>query len=260
MALIKCSKCGKEISDKATICPNCSCSIIIGNEHNSYENDNVFEEKKSKTGVKFYKKWWFWVIIILLAIIGCTDDTENNTNNLIENDIVNSINVVSTNNNNNINIASETDISNFEYSVNGTTIKLTRYKGKDTTVKIADTYTIDNITYTVTELENSIFNSTGVNTLFIPKTIISITDKLLAYITPNDDTNKVNIYFEGSENDWNNIFSIYQASSVSEEWAQNNAYGAGVALADKINSMIGSKYDSNKFVYHYNATMQDIEY
>ena len=27
MALIKCSECGKEISDKATSCPNCGCPI-----------------------------------------------------------------------------------------------------------------------------------------------------------------------------------------------------------------------------------------
>ena len=27
MALIKCSECGKEISDKATNCPNCGCPI-----------------------------------------------------------------------------------------------------------------------------------------------------------------------------------------------------------------------------------------
>lgn len=27
MALIKCSECGKEVSDKATSCPNCGCPI-----------------------------------------------------------------------------------------------------------------------------------------------------------------------------------------------------------------------------------------
>lgn len=29
MALIKCSECGKEISSKATACPNCGCPIKI---------------------------------------------------------------------------------------------------------------------------------------------------------------------------------------------------------------------------------------
>ena len=27
MALIKCSECGKEVSDKASVCPNCGCSV-----------------------------------------------------------------------------------------------------------------------------------------------------------------------------------------------------------------------------------------
>ena len=27
MAMIKCTECGKEMSDKATVCPNCGCPI-----------------------------------------------------------------------------------------------------------------------------------------------------------------------------------------------------------------------------------------
>lgn len=27
MALIKCTECGKEISDRASICPNCGCPV-----------------------------------------------------------------------------------------------------------------------------------------------------------------------------------------------------------------------------------------
>ena len=30
MALIKCSECGKEISNKANICPNCGISLKTG--------------------------------------------------------------------------------------------------------------------------------------------------------------------------------------------------------------------------------------
>ena len=30
MALIQCSKCGKSISDKATVCPGCGCPIRLG--------------------------------------------------------------------------------------------------------------------------------------------------------------------------------------------------------------------------------------
>ena len=47
MSLIKCSECGKEISDKASSCPQCGCPInIIQNKTNEnitspIENNNI---------------------------------------------------------------------------------------------------------------------------------------------------------------------------------------------------------------------------
>ena len=47
MALIKCSECGKEISDKANTCPNCGCPI-----------DEIYEQKgKKKTNNKNVKNY-----------------------------------------------------------------------------------------------------------------------------------------------------------------------------------------------------------
>lgn len=43
MALIKCSECGKEISDKATACPGCGCPVSII----SKTDDNTLKEKNS---------------------------------------------------------------------------------------------------------------------------------------------------------------------------------------------------------------------
>lgn len=54
MALINCKECGKEISDKATTCPNCG-------------NPNTLTKEEKQT--KLYQKWWFWVCIVLLALI-----------------------------------------------------------------------------------------------------------------------------------------------------------------------------------------------
>lgn len=39
MALIKCKECGKEISDKATACPNCGCPIIQNKVEILFLND-----------------------------------------------------------------------------------------------------------------------------------------------------------------------------------------------------------------------------
>ena len=42
MALIKCSECGKEISDKATTCPNCGSPTVI------YLKDKKTQEEKTQ--------------------------------------------------------------------------------------------------------------------------------------------------------------------------------------------------------------------
>ncbi len=44
MALIKCTECGKEISDKAATCPNCGCPLI----HITLPNQNLQTASKSK--------------------------------------------------------------------------------------------------------------------------------------------------------------------------------------------------------------------
>lgn len=59
MALIKCTECGREVSDKASVCPNCGCPIKKGTNHVS--NEPV---KKSKT------KLWFLLALLLCLIIG----------------------------------------------------------------------------------------------------------------------------------------------------------------------------------------------
>ena len=52
MALIKCTKCGHEISDKATVCPRCGNIIAI------------VEEKKSSTTKSI-------IAIVLLVLLAC---------------------------------------------------------------------------------------------------------------------------------------------------------------------------------------------
>ena len=42
MAMIKCTECGKEYSDKASACPNCGCPVSYSAKENT--NDNQFEE------------------------------------------------------------------------------------------------------------------------------------------------------------------------------------------------------------------------
>ncbi|MBQ7095686.1 MAG: zinc-ribbon domain-containing protein [Clostridia bacterium] len=57
-----CKKCGKEIDDKAAICPHCSSPA---------------EEKPRKKSI--LKRWWFWVIIgvVIIAVIGSSSGSDN---------------------------------------------------------------------------------------------------------------------------------------------------------------------------------------
>ncbi len=53
MALIKCSECGKEISDKANTCPNCGCPI---------EGKVMSQERPSPTGMNICPKCGNFII------------------------------------------------------------------------------------------------------------------------------------------------------------------------------------------------------
>lgn len=68
MSLIKCSECGKEISDKATVCPSCGNPI-------TNKSETVLEEAPVVTIQKTYKRWkavrlisWIFIIIGFISL------------------------------------------------------------------------------------------------------------------------------------------------------------------------------------------------
>ncbi len=65
MALIKCTECGHEVSDKASECPNCGCPI---NNVDAVQEKPIEEELYVKEPQK--KKWWIWALAALLCLIG----------------------------------------------------------------------------------------------------------------------------------------------------------------------------------------------
>lgn len=85
MALLKCNECGKEISDKATTCPNCGCPITTEKEEviKDFNEENsktqVIKEKKKKEKVKkpFYKKGWF-IILVIIILFSAISSIKNN--------------------------------------------------------------------------------------------------------------------------------------------------------------------------------------
>lgn len=74
MALIKCPECGKEISDKASACPNCGCPIFQEPENIAYEADDLEEDEpeieESYISIASLVLFILGVITILLRIGG----------------------------------------------------------------------------------------------------------------------------------------------------------------------------------------------
>lgn len=56
-----CKKCGAEIQEVWTVCPNCGESI---NGMNDFQKIPAIQNQKKKKSV--FKKWWFWVIIVVV--------------------------------------------------------------------------------------------------------------------------------------------------------------------------------------------------
>ena len=60
MALIKCSECGKEVSDKATACPNCGAPPSSGQAR----------QRRDNPPVRVVRAGWRWEAIGALLVIG----------------------------------------------------------------------------------------------------------------------------------------------------------------------------------------------
>lgn len=74
MALIKCSECGKKISDKAFVCPNCGYPVKKNQEEMLNENEESNESKvnlnsSNKQNIKKGKKKYYWIVVGI--ILGC---------------------------------------------------------------------------------------------------------------------------------------------------------------------------------------------
>lgn len=67
MALIQCPECGKEISDRASNCPNCGCPIHV--EVKEERTQQVELTNVSQGMSKKFKKIGVWAVIIIVALV-----------------------------------------------------------------------------------------------------------------------------------------------------------------------------------------------
>lgn len=214
---------------------------------------------------------WIVIIVVILGVIGGIfgdkktsnkDDSKADTNeNTEDTSPVANVNE---------------ELDEFTYTIEENCIKLEDYSGTLESLLIDRTYTVDTQEYIVndlldfrvksgvktliisegiTEINNIIFNGSDITTLYLPKSLTRIEDDTLAYL--NEDG--INLYYGGTEEEWNKILVAHEEKSVSEELKDGNPGNAGAALADKLNSLVGHEYDASKFTFHYDSNPEDIE-
>lgn len=170
-------------------------------------------------------------------------------------------------------------ISDFDYDIEGSAVKLHGYDGKCKVLEILPSYNIDGADYTtdlsdfqvgignsyvesvifqegITGIYDAVFNSCDVQKVFFPKSMENVTDKALSYLSPEKDDDLIQIYYAGTQDDWGNIFTEYKRTKV-----EDSEFGEemGESIADKLNEMMGSKYDSSEFEYYFSASPDDLK-
>lgn len=170
-----------------------------------------------------------------------------------------------------------TPIDDFKYTLTENELTLQKCSGSDDIIYVANQYSIDGNTYNVTKLDgamffnskvktvilangigeisHALFNGAQIEHLYIPNSLKCIYDDSLAYISRS----LTDIYFGGTEEEWNQIYTSYDAGSISENVENSNLEGAGAAAADKLNALIGhSEFDISTIEIHYNASETDL--
>lgn len=279
MSLIKCPECGKEISDHARRCPNCGYPlepkpIIQPQNRNETQRANLPNTSENSK----------LLIAVIITILGCLlllniltknrGGSGHEKSEEIGSRQEEEIQMGDPQNYINTNIT----INSFDYSIDGNTVLLNKYNGSDHTLVIESNYTIDGMQYDVnldnfcigmdnnstdtliisegiTSVNDAIFNGCEVTKIFFPKSLSVIYDNTLAYL----DADHIDIYYAGSEEEWYNIFQTYIANSISEKLKEGDGTAAGKALAYKVNSFIGHKYDASKFKYHFESNVEDVK-
>ncbi len=161
----------------------------------------------------------------------------------------------------------------FRYEIVDGFIALESYSGEDNTVEIFPSYTVEGVEYVtdlsdfsakkienlildegITELNLSMFYEceNSIKKIYFPKSLSIVYDYTLADLC-EDNENIYEIYYAGSEEEWNSIFTEYDPDWRNEE----DPYNKGAALGARINIIVGQAYDASHFAYFYNQSVDN---
>lgn len=245
---------------------------------NSFLDDEQRKQTKKHSGCAFLILIFLILFIIMMSIFAISAISEIDTGNTNQNQNVSTTSVAK------IEKKAQVPVTDFEYKIEGNIIKLIKYNGKAKTLYIKPIYEIKGQSYTtdlsdftlgvgnskvnyliigegINKINTYIFNSCDIKCVYFPKSLEIVYDYTLSYFHP-DDGEKIDIYYGGTESEWNNIFTKYERQTVSEAWnssddAEEKGAAVGGAIADKLNNMMGG-YDSLNFEYHYKSSVTNV--
>ena len=102
----------------------------------------------------------------------------------------------------------------------------------------------------IKEVEDSIFNSSDVKKVFLPKSMKVISTRLLGYMHP-DNGEKLEVYYAGKQKDFEKKLTDKSGSPKKDKAAEK-----GAEWANKLNQLFGG-YDPNDFDFIFEATRED---
>ena len=169
------------------------------------------------------------------------------------------------------------ELNGFEYSLKGDQLYIEEYRGKEKILTINGSYEIDGVTYKtnleefeasihgdveavifgegIETLSHALFNLCDVQKIFLPITMTKVEDGTLSYLHPKGDNEYIQVYYEGTQDQWSQIFSKYENMTMEKA---ESAEEYGTAAADWLNSLLGGGYDSSEFEYFFEATPEDL--
>jgi len=168
-------------------------------------------------------------------------------------------------------------LQDFNYTVKDGQVYLEDYNGDEKILTINGSYDKDGVTYKtnlddfvaaihgnteavifgegIETLSHAMFNMSDVQKIFLPITMTKVEDATLSYLHPEGDNEYIQVYYEGSQDQWSQIFTKYEDLTMEEA---DSAEEYGTAAADWVNSFFGLGYDSSEFEYFFDATPEDL--
>ncbi|MBQ6385888.1 MAG: hypothetical protein IJJ38_06945 [Lachnospiraceae bacterium] len=232
--MVKCPNCGAPIKDGR--CTYCNFMVPQGKTPSSPQKPHPISNQKANVRANNYKRvaakkkkpgklkviLWVFIGLLILGFIGSiseSDTSESESENTAASAESNS------SESNSVWAKEPTDISEFDYYLDGEEIYIKSYNGKNKKVRISPTYTIDEKEYHVAALvdgtfalenidsvivpegtrsvEGNTFNSCGVRFVYLPASLTEVPQNFWGYF------HKVQkIYYGGTEEQWRQICQV----------------------------------------------------